>query len=107
MEKQNLVLGFKEQEDNFTFENKIFLVQDKKLIENLSRPNIKNQDSSLVIKSLNDTHIADVIQIKVNIADTGHFLVSFKKETLTEELRNKTAERERNDFRYSCRDRGD
>ena len=92
MEKQNLVLGFREQEDNFTFENKVFLVQDKKLIENLSRPNIKNQDSSLVIKSLNDTHIADVIQIKVNIADTGHFLVSFNKETLTEELRNKLLE---------------
>ena len=92
MEKQNLVLGFKDQEASFTFENKVSLVQDKKLNENLSKPNIKNQDSSLLIKSMNDTHISDVIQIKVNVAETGHFLVSFNKETLTEELRNKLLE---------------
>ena len=88
MEKQNLVLGFKDQENEFVFENKAFLIQDKTLLDNLSKPNIKNQGSSMIIKSLNDTHISDVIQIKINVAETGHFLASFAKETLDEEKRN-------------------
>ena len=92
MENQKLVLKFKEQEQEYSFENKVSLVEDKKLIQNLSRPNIKNQDSSLIIKSLNDTHIADVIQIKINVAETGSFLVSFAKDTLNEESRTKLLE---------------
>ena len=92
MENRKLVLKFKEQEQEYSFENKVSLVEDKKLIQNLSRPNIKNQDSSLIIKSLNDTHIADVIQIKINVAETGSFLVSFAKDTLNEESRTKLLE---------------
>ena len=87
MENQKLVLGFKDRETEFSFENKVFVIQDKFLLENLSKPNIKNQNSSMIIKSLNDTHISDVIQIKINVAETGHFLVSFAKESLDEEKR--------------------
>ena len=92
MENQLLVLKYKDQEAEFSFENKVFVVEDKKLIQNLSRPNIKNQDSDLIIKSLNDTHISDVIQIKVNVAETGFFLISFNKECLTDEVRTKLLE---------------
>ena len=92
MENQNLVLKFKDQEQEYSFENKVTLVEDKKLIQNLSRPNIKNQDSSLLIKSLNETHISDVIQIKINVVETGAFLVSFEKDSLPEETRAKLLE---------------
>ena len=92
MENLNLVLKFKDQEQEYSFENKVALVEDKKLIQNLSRPNIKNQDSSLLIKSLNETHISDVIQIKINVAETGAFLVSFEKGSLPEETRTKLLE---------------
>ena len=84
---KNLIFGFKEKETEYSFENKVFVVSDKALIENISKPNIKNQNSSLVIKSLNDLPVFDVVQIKVNVAETGHFLVSFNKETFNEEQR--------------------
>ena len=87
MENEPLILKFKDEEKEFSFENKIELVEDKKLIQNLSKPNIKNQDSSLLIKSLNDTHISDVIEIKINVAETGFVLVSFAKESLNDEAR--------------------
>ena len=92
MENQMLVLKFKDQEQEHSFENNVFVIEDKKLIQNLSKPNIKNQDSDLIIKSLNDTHIADVIQVKINVGDTGTFLVSFNKESLTDENRAKLLE---------------
>ena len=92
MENGNLILKFKDQEQEYSFENKVNIIEDKKLLQNLSRPNIKNQDSSLVIKSLNDTHISDVIQIKINVAETGSFLASFNKELLTDELRTNLLE---------------
>ena len=87
MENQKLVLGFNDKETEFSFENRVFLIEDKTLLENLSKPNIKNQNSSMIIKSLNDTHISDVIQIKINVSETGHFLASFNKENLDEEKR--------------------
>ena len=36
---------------------------------------------------MNDTHIADVIQVKINMNETGHFLVSFPKDGLDEAKR--------------------
>ena len=87
MEKKPLVLKFKESDREFLFENKIFVIEDKKLIQNLEKPSIKNQDSQLEIKSLNNLHISDVIQVKVNMSDTGYFLVSFEKDKLSEEKR--------------------
>ena len=92
MENQNLVLKFKDLEQEYSFENKVSLIEDKKLLQVLSKPNIKNQDSSLLIKSLNDTHISDVIQIKINISETGFVLASFIKETLTDEARTQLLE---------------
>ena len=93
MEKSLLVFGIKDKETEYSFQNKISLVEDKFLIQNLSRPNTKNQDSDLIIKSLNNTHISDVIQLKINVGDTGTFLVSFKKENLSEETRNELIEK--------------
>lgn len=92
MENPSLVLKFKDQEQEYSFENKVSLIEDKKLLQVLSKPNIKNQDSSLLIKSLNDTHISDVIQIKINISETGFVLASFSKETLTDEARTQLLE---------------
>ena len=92
MENPSLVLKFKDQEQEYSFENKVSLIEDKKLLQVLSKPNIKNQDSSLLIKSLNDTHISDVIQIKINISETGFVLASFSKETLTDETRTQLLE---------------
>lgn len=92
MENPSLVLKFKDQEQEYSFENKVSLIEDKKLLPVLSKPNIKNQDSSLLIKSLNDTHISDVIQIKINISETGFVLASFSKEALTDETRTQLLE---------------
>ena len=87
MENETLVLGFKGKETEFSFENKVFLIQEKVLLQNLSKPNIKNQNSEMVIKSLDDTHIADVIQIKINVSNTGYFLANFSKDSLLEDKR--------------------
>ncbi len=87
MEKQKLVLGFKDKENDYSFEDKVFVVNDKTLYGNISKPNIKNQNSLMIIKSMNDISIFDVVQIKINVAETGHFLASFDKETFTEQQR--------------------
>ena len=92
MENQELILKYKDEEQEFAFTNKVNFVEDKKLVQNLSRPNIKNQDSSLIIKSLNDTHISDVIQLKINVGETGSFLASFSKDSLDDETRTKLLE---------------
>ena len=92
MENPKFILQFKDQDQEFSYENGVFLVEDKKLIQILSKPNIKNQDSNLIIKSLNDTHISDVIQIKINISETGFVLASFSKEALTDETRTQLLE---------------
>lgn len=83
----SLILGFTNSKEELTFENKVFSITDKKVIQNLEKANYKNADSLLVIKSLNNLHISDVIQIRINLADTGTFLASFQKETLTESNR--------------------
>ena len=92
MRKQILVLRFKDKDYDYRFEDKVFVIEDSRLIEGLSKPNIKNQESPLVIKSLNDTHISDVIQVRINVGDTGHFLASFKKESFSEEKRKNLLE---------------
>ena len=88
MDKAQLILGIKDKETEFCFENGLSIIENKFLIQNLSRPNTKNQDSELIIKSLNNLHISDVIQLKINVGDTGAFLTSFNKDSLTEETRN-------------------
>lgn len=53
------------------------------------RENIKNGNSSLIIKSMNNLPIYDVIQIKINVLDTCTFLANFDKEYFTQEIREK------------------
>ena len=92
MGKQIFVLKFKDKDNIFSFEDKVFLVEDKRLIADLSKPNIKNQDSTLLIESMGGISISDVIQIKINVAETGCFLASFSKETFDEEKRKNALE---------------
>ena len=87
MKKKNLIFKFTDSGKEYLFEDKIFVIEDKKLCENLEKPSIKNTESKLVIKTLNDTHISDVIQVKINMNDTGTFLASFQKDSLSEEKR--------------------
>ena len=84
---ETLVFKNKDSKQEYTFENKVYFINDKKIIKNLEKPNIKNSDSSFVIKSLNDLHVSDVVQIRVNLSETGVFLVSFQKDVLPEEKR--------------------
>lgn len=87
MKKKTFVLKFTDSEREFMFEDKLFVIEDKKLIENLEKPSIKNSESKLVIKPLNDTHVSDVIQLKINMSETGYFLVNFAKDSISEEKR--------------------
>ena len=84
MKKKTLVFKFTDSNKEYLFEDKVFVIEDKTLIENLEKPSIKNSESKLVIKSLNDSHVSDVIQIKVNMSETGYFLVNFSKDSLNE-----------------------
>ena len=83
----SLIFKIKDSDKEFVFENKVYQVEDKKLVQDLRRPNIKNADSLFVIKSLNDLHISDVVQIRINLKETGAFLASFQKDNLSEEKR--------------------
>ena len=87
MKKKSLIFKFTDSGKEYLFEDKVFVIENNKLIENLEKPSIKNSESKLVIKSLNDTHVSDVIQIKVNMSETGYFLVSFAKDSLDEDKR--------------------
>lgn len=88
MKKKNLILKFTDSGKEFLFEDKVFVIEDKKLVENLEKPSIKNSESKVVIKTLNDAHISDVVQIKINMNETGTFLASFQKDSLSEEKRS-------------------
>ena len=69
MRKKTLVLKFDKQDYEYRFEDKVFVIEDKKLVENLLKPNIKNQEATLFIKSEGDIHISDVVQLKVNVGE--------------------------------------
>lgn len=87
MKVKDVVFKFEEQNDEFSFKEKINVLEDKKLIKVLGKENIKNEDSSLIILSMNNLPVYDVIQLKINVAETGVFLVNFSKEEFTEEIR--------------------
>lgn len=87
MKINELVFKFEEDKNEFSFSENLCLIDNKKLIKNLSRENIKNGNSSLIIKSMNDLPIYDVIQLKIRLDDTGSFLVNYSKENFTEEKR--------------------
>ena len=88
METPKFVLKDTYTNQDYFFDNNVNFINDQTLIKNISKPNIKNQSSSFVISSSNDLHISDVVQVKINISDTGYFLVSFLKENLNDETRS-------------------
>ena len=92
MKKKSVVFKFADSEKEFLFEDKVFVIEDKSLVEVLCKPSIKNPGSNLLIKSLNDTNISDVVQIKVNMNETGYFLFSFTKDSLDETKRKSLLE---------------
>ena len=87
MENKKLILKFSEEETENIFEDKVTFLDNEKLVKTLEKTNIKNEDSSLIIKSMNDTPIYDVIQIKINMSETGVFLANFDKEKFDEKTR--------------------
>lgn len=86
MEKKEFVLKFEESEELYSFNKNINLVSDKKLVKFLGRENVRNSNSTLIIKSMN-LPIYDVLQFKINIAKIGSFLFNFSKEYLNEKTR--------------------
>ena len=86
--KCNLVVfKFEQEKEEFCFDENLSFVSDKKLTKNLGRENIKNSGSSLIIKSMNNLPIYDVIQIKINILDTCTLLANFDKENFDNKTR--------------------
>lgn len=92
MEFNPIVFKFEEDKNEYSFEENLCFTNVKKLVKTLMRENIKNGNSSLIIKSMNNLPIYDVIQIKINVLDTGTFLVNFDKEKFTQEIREKLIE---------------
>ena len=77
MEKGNIVFSFLDTKDTFEFSNGFSYVSNKRLLQTIKSENFKNYESSLVIKSLNDTKINEVTQLKISIHYIGYFLVNF------------------------------
>lgn len=88
MIKEKLVLSTQSKNEEFVFNEKLNFVNDKKLVKVLSTENIHNNYSDFYIKSLNNTHISDVIQIKINLTNVGTFFANFRKDKFDEKQRN-------------------
>lgn len=86
MDIKEIVFKFEGKSDLFSFADKVNLVENEKLIKILGRENIKNNNSSLIIKSI-DLPVYDVIQFKVNVSETGTFLFNFDKTKIDEQIR--------------------
>lgn len=93
MKNEDLVLKFEEDKDEFLFTENLSFSDNKKLVKTLEKENIKNSNSSLIVKSMNNLPVYDVIQLKVNIKDTGVFLVNFLKDDFTQEKRETLIEK--------------
>lgn len=77
MENQNIIFSFLNSNESFEFQSGFSFVKNEKLLNILKNENFRNEESSLVIKSLNDTKINEVFQIKIDIKYIGYFLVNF------------------------------
>lgn len=84
---KKLIIGTTSEERNFIFDKQVNILDDLALSKELGTENIKNEDSNLMIKSMSDTQIADVIQIKINLTSVGMFLVNFNKDAFSEDER--------------------
>lgn len=87
MKKDVLKLKFKDEENELIFDKKVTFVEDEKLVKILRTENIKNEDSPLMISSMDNINISDVIQLKINVSEAGVFLVNFAKEKVDEKTR--------------------
>ena len=86
MKTKELILKFEESDNLYNFADKINKIEDKKLVKILGRENVKNSNSTLIIKSMN-LAIFDVIQFKINVAEVGSFLFNFKKDKMNDKIR--------------------
>ena len=77
MENQSVIFSFIGTNELFEFQNGFSFVKNEKLLNVLRKELFKNEDSSLIIKSLNNTRIDEVFQIKINIKYVGYFLANF------------------------------
>ena len=86
MKINELVLKFEDKEEVYNFADKINKIDDQKLVKILGRENVKNSNSTLIIKSMN-LGISDVIQFKINVSEVGSFLFNFEKEKMNDQIR--------------------
>ena len=86
MKINELILKFEDKEQVYNFADKINKIEDEKLIKILGRENIKNSNSTLIIKSMN-LGISDVIQFKINVSEVGSFLFNFEKDKMNDQIR--------------------
>lgn len=86
MKTKELILKFEESENLYNFADDINKIEDKKLIKILGRENVKNSNSTLIIKSMN-LPISDVIQFKINVSEVGSFLFNFEKDKMNDQIR--------------------
>ena len=86
METNELILKFEDKEEVFNFADKINKIDNEKLVKILGRENVKNSNSTLIIKSMN-LPIYDVIQFKINVSEVGSFLFNFEKDKMNDQIR--------------------
>lgn len=86
MKTNELILKFEEKDELYSFKQKINEVSNNKLIKYLGRENVRNSNSTLIIKSMN-LPIFDVIQFKINVSEVGSFLFNFEKEKMNDKIR--------------------
>ncbi|MBQ0009095.1 MAG: hypothetical protein KBS97_02350 [Firmicutes bacterium] len=86
MKTNELILKFEDKEEEYNFADKINKIEDGKLVKILGRENIKNSNSTLIIKSMN-LPISDVIQFKINVSEVGSFLFNFEKSKMNDQIR--------------------
>ena len=86
METKELILKFEDKEEVYNFADKINKINNPKLVKILGRENVKNSNSTLIIKSMN-LPIFDVIQFKINVSEVGSFLFNFEKGKMNDQIR--------------------
>ena len=77
MENHILEFSFLDTNESFKFKDGFSFIKNSRLLKVLKTENFNNDESNLVIKSLNDTKINEVFQLKINIKYIGYFLVNF------------------------------
>ena len=86
MKTNELILKFEEKEEVYNFADKINKIENEKLAKILGRENVKNSNSTLIIKSMN-LPISEVIQFKINVSEVGSFLFNFEKQKMNDQIR--------------------